>query len=104
MTTNARIYRVTNPTTGIVEEEFDSITDEALASVIETTTIAQSKWAARPISERAAIVARVGELFAERAADLGAIITTEMGKKLSDGVSEARGCEDIFKYYATNGP
>jgi succinate-semialdehyde dehydrogenase/glutarate-semialdehyde dehydrogenase len=102
MTTTANIYRVTNPTTGIVEEEFDSITDEALASAIDATAVAQSKWAARSLSERAVVVARVGELFAERADELGAIVTTEMGKSLLDAVGEARGCEDIFKYYATN--
>jgi succinate-semialdehyde dehydrogenase/glutarate-semialdehyde dehydrogenase len=104
MTTLAPSYRVTNPATGIVEEEFDFISDAALAAAIDVSAAAQVEWAARSLDERAAISARVGELFAERADELGAIITIEMGKWLPDAVSEAAGCKDIFSYYATNGP
>ena len=56
------------------------------------------------VQERAAIVKRVGELFGERAAELGALITREMGKRPSSASGEAEFCSEIFGYYGDNGP
>ena len=47
---------------------------------------------------------RIAELFTERAADLAALITKEMGKRPAQAVGEAEFCTDIFSYYAGNGP
>ena len=47
---------------------------------------------------------RIAELFTERAADLAALITKEMGKRPAQGVGEAEFCTAIFDYYADNGP
>jgi NAD-dependent aldehyde dehydrogenases len=49
-------------------------------------------------------VKRIAELFTERAADLAALITKEMGKRPAQAVGEAEFCTDIFNYYADNGP
>ena len=61
-------------------------------------------WRLRPVAERAAVVKRVAELFTERATDLAALITKEMGKRPAQAVGEAEFCTDIFNYYADNGP
>ncbi|WP_148573289.1 NAD-dependent succinate-semialdehyde dehydrogenase [Nocardioides caldifontis] len=97
-------YRVTSPVTGEVLEEFPHLTDAEVDALVARAALAQKEWASRPISERAAIVAAVGELFAKHAERLGAIATTEMGKPIDDAVGEVQFCHDIFGYYASEGP
>lgn len=109
MTANAQTqtapgYRVINPATGAVVEEFATATDAQVQDALAASEAGYRDWKNVDINERAKIVARVGELFAERANELGAIITEEMGKPLSESIGEAEFCKDIFGYFASEGP
>ena len=97
-------YQVTDPATGVVEESFPFATDVEVEAAVAAAVEAFEAWRKRPMTERAEIVQRIGELFAERAAELGALITTEMGKRPSGAQGEAEFCADIFGYYAEHGP
>ncbi|MGB6616868.1 MAG: NAD-dependent succinate-semialdehyde dehydrogenase [Trebonia sp.] len=97
-------YQVTDPATGEVTEKFPFATDAEVEQVLAAATGAFDGWRKRPLAERVAIVKRVAELFTERAADLAALITREMGKRPAAAVGEAEFCTDIFGYYADNGP
>ena len=97
-------YQVTDPATGEVTEKFPFATDAEVEQALADATSAFAEWRKRPIAERAAIVKRVAELFTERAADLAALITKEMGKRPAQAVGEAEFCTAIFGYYADNGP
>src|ERR1700759_4749996 len=97
-------YQVTDPATGEVTETFPYATDAEATEALAAATEAFTTWKLRPVAERAAIVKRVAELFTERAADLAALITKEMGKRPAQAVGEAEFCTDIFNYYADNGP
>ncbi len=57
-------------------------------------------WSARPVAERAAIVARAGDLLDARRFDFGARLVREAGKTLGDCVSEVREAVDFCRYYA----
>jgi succinate-semialdehyde dehydrogenase/glutarate-semialdehyde dehydrogenase len=98
------VYQVVNPATGDVGETFDLATDTEVEAVLAASAKAYRSWQAVPIADRAKIVARVAALFKERAAELGAIATEEMGKPLSEAEGEADFCGDIFDYFATEGP
>jgi len=102
--TNTPPYQVTDPATGEVTEKFPFATDAEVEQALAAATSAFAEWRKRPVAERAAIVKRVAELFTERAADLAALITKEMGKRPAQAVGEAEFCTDIFGYYADNGP
>ena len=109
MTANAQTntatgYRVINPATGAVVEEFATATDAEVQEALAAAEAGFQTWKNVDINERAKIVTRVGELFAERADELAAIITEEMGKPLSESKGEAEFCKDIFEYFATEGP
>lgn len=109
MTANAQTntatgYRVINPATGAVVEEFATATDAEVQEALAAAEAGFQSWKNVDINERAKIVTRVGELFAERADELAAIITEEMGKPLSESKGEAEFCKDIFEYFATEGP
>ena len=83
---------------------FPFATDAEVAEALATATEAFAAWRLRPVAERAAVVKRIAELFTERATDLAALITKEMGKRPAQAVGEAEFCTDIFNYYADNGP
>src|SRR5437660_2095724 len=97
-------YQVTDPATGEVTESFLYATDAEAMEALAAATEAFTAWRQRPVAERAAIVKRIAELFTERATDLAALITKEMGKQPAQAVGEAEFCTDIFNYYADNGP
>jgi succinate-semialdehyde dehydrogenase/glutarate-semialdehyde dehydrogenase len=97
-------YQVTDPATGEVTQTFPFAADAEVEQALAASAAAFTTWKQRPVTERAAIVKRVGELFGERAAGLAALITREMGKRPAQAVGEAEFCNDIFSYYADNGP
>jgi succinate-semialdehyde dehydrogenase / glutarate-semialdehyde dehydrogenase len=97
-------YQVTDPATGEVVQTFPFAADAEVEAALGAATEAFAQWKRRPVAERAAIVKRISELFTERAADLAALITREMGKRPAQAVGEAGFCTDIFGYYADNGP
>jgi succinate-semialdehyde dehydrogenase / glutarate-semialdehyde dehydrogenase len=97
-------YQVTDPATGEVVQTFPFATDAEIEQAISGAAAAYQNWREVPIADRAAIVARVADLFAERATELGALITREMGKRPAQAVGEAEFSGDIFRYYADNGP
>jgi succinate-semialdehyde dehydrogenase/glutarate-semialdehyde dehydrogenase len=102
--TQTPTYQVTDPATGEVTETFPFATDAEVAEALTAATEAFTAWKLRPVAERAAVVKRVAELFTERATDLAALITKEMGKRPAQAVGEAEFCTAIFDYYADNGP
>ena len=104
MSTQTPPYQVTDPATGEVLETFPFATDTEVEQAVAGASAAFDAWRQRSVEERAAVVKRIAELFAERAAELGALITTEMGKRPSAAQGEAEFCADIFGYYADNGP
>ena len=86
-------YQVTDPATGEVAETFPFATDAEVEKALAAATAAFTEWKQRPIAERAAIVKRVAELFTERAADLAALISKEMGKRPAQALGlECAGC------------
>ena len=95
---------MTDPATGEVTETFPFATDAEVEQALAAATARSRSGSSGPVAERAAIVKRVAELFTERAADLAALITKEMGKRPAQAVGEAEFCTDIFGYYADNGP
>jgi succinate-semialdehyde dehydrogenase/glutarate-semialdehyde dehydrogenase len=98
------MYSVTDPATGELIEELPNATDEEVRAAIERVHNGFTAWRRRPVAERAKIVLRAAELFAERADELAAIMTLEMGKRINEGRGEVGIVVDIFEYYATNGP
>ena len=102
--TSGPAYQVVNPATGQVVETFDYATDKEIESALAAVHSAYAAWRDVPIAERAKVVKRIGELFAERQAELGVIATEEMGKPLEESKGEAEFCGEIFDYFATEGP
>jgi succinate-semialdehyde dehydrogenase/glutarate-semialdehyde dehydrogenase len=97
-------YQVTDPATGETLRTLPHATDAEIEAALALSASAFQRWRAVPSAERAAILRRVGALFTERAAELGDLVTREMGKRPSSARGEAAYCSTIFDYYADNGP
>ena len=102
--TDRPAYRSIDPATGQLVTEVPTATDTEVEEALTAAGTAFRDWRSRPIDERAAVAARVGELFAERADELAVIATQEMGKPVSEAREEAQFCAEIFGYFAAQGP
>jgi alpha-ketoglutaric semialdehyde dehydrogenase len=69
-------------------------------SAFERASTAQSAWAAQTAADRAAIFQQAAALFRQRSGEIAPIIAAEMGKPLSEAVSEVQKGAAIFEYFA----
>ena len=98
------MYATVNPANNELIESFEETTDEEIEAALVTAASEFAVWSQRPVSERAAVVTRIADLFEERADDLAATITLEMGKRLEESHGEIALVVAIYRYYADNGP
>lgn len=97
------MYAVVDPSTGEKVREYPTITDDELRDAIARADKAHREWShGTTVADRAALVARVGELHSERRKELAGIIVTEMGKPFGQAVGEVDFCASIYDFYAAN--
>jgi succinate-semialdehyde dehydrogenase/glutarate-semialdehyde dehydrogenase len=98
------LYSVVDPSTGETLAEYPTITDEALAAVLESAESAYRDWSRKTsAADRAALIARVADLHEEQSQHLAELIVREMGKPLDQAVGEVEFAVAIYRYYAENG-
>src|ERR1700684_3556643 len=97
------MYQVVNPSTGQVEKEYPTATDAEISDVLDRAAHASTAWRRTPITERAEILRKVAQIYKESSAELGAIITREMGKTTAEAQGELAFTRGIYRYYADNG-
>ncbi|SEW25692.1 L-proline dehydrogenase /delta-1-pyrroline-5-carboxylate dehydrogenase [Cognatiyoonia koreensis] len=73
---------------------------EATTDTDVSTAFAAAKTWDAPVSDRAAILNTVADLYEENAAEIFAILTREAGKCMPDAVAELREAVDFLRYYA----
>ncbi len=92
--------QVINPAT---EEVIDTITlhdDDTVREKIAECHEAWERWTGVPIGERSQLMKKAASLLKERKRELAELMTREMGKPLSAGISEAEKCAWVCDYYA----
>ena len=96
-------YRTENPATGVVEKEYNSATDADVTRAIERADAAFGTWRTTDASERASVLAKVADIYDERADELARVIGAEMGKPLAQAQGEVALASSIFRWYAEHG-
>ena len=96
------MYRVTDPATGQVAEEFPTATDAEILAALDRSATTFDEWSRTTVAERAALLTRVSEIYAERAEELAEVIRLEMGKSVPEGKDEVQLSSMIYKYFADN--
>jgi succinate-semialdehyde dehydrogenase / glutarate-semialdehyde dehydrogenase len=97
-------FKVVNPATGETESEFATATDQELGAAVTRSHAAYQAWRTTAKSERADMLHRVAQLYADRADDLARLITREMGKTTAEAMGEIDFVVGIYNYYADEGP
>ncbi len=72
----------------------------ALAAAMAAAAEGFPAWAATPVGERAAVLARAGDLLQQNRSRLLALLQSEGGKTLDDALAELREAVDYCRYYA----
>ncbi|WP_375450691.1 aldehyde dehydrogenase family protein [uncultured Devosia sp.] len=93
-------FTSTNPATGAVIAHYPEHSPEQIEHLLTQAAAAHRDWAARPASERVAVMTRLGQLLEERADRYGALITAEMGKPLAEARGEVIKAAGAARHFA----
>lgn len=99
-----RKYLTTDPTTGTVVREFDTMPDAEVEPTLQAAQAAYDKWRRTDVTHRAELRQRIAEEHRRQADGLAALMTTEMGKPVAQATGEVALAASIYEYYATKGP
>jgi acyl-CoA reductase-like NAD-dependent aldehyde dehydrogenase len=83
--------KVTNPATGKVAASLDADDPKAVKAKYERARAAQPKWAKVPLKKRLEIMARFREKVVAETEQLAQVLTTEVGKPISQARNELKG-------------
>lgn len=92
--------RSVNPATGEPVATFRAHTEPEIEGAIAAAHAAQAAWSATDFEERSRVVAAAADVLRSRASELAALITSEMGKPLSEAAAEIEKCARTFEYFA----
>lgn len=92
-----------NPATGLTEEVFDPLSEDAIDAALDKAQAAAQHVRALPVEARAGWLFRLADLLEADKSELGALMTREMGKPLSAAIAEAEKCAWVCRFYAENG-
>lgn len=91
-----------NPVDGSVIAEYQETSDEEVHQAIATAQELHMEWKRTPFSHRASLMKKAAGILRKRAREFGELMTREMGKPISGGISEAEKCAWVCEYYAEN--
>jgi succinate-semialdehyde dehydrogenase/glutarate-semialdehyde dehydrogenase len=92
-----------NPATGERWRTFEPESTEEVDAKLARAAATFRIWSGRPVKERAAVVARAGQILDEERQTFGRLMTLEMGKLVGAGADEAAKCATACGYYAEHG-
>ena len=99
--TSAQTLEAFNPATEDVIATVPDASREQLEAAVEAANAAFPAWSARPVSERQAYVAKIGEVLEANAEELMRLLTREQGKARAGAEWEIFGsvawCQEIAK-------
>lgn len=90
---------ITNPATEEVIRELDADTATSIVDKYNAARLAQKEWMRTSFAERSAIILRFKQQLEERIDELAAILTSEMGKPLSQAQGEIRNTPQRIEFF-----
>lgn len=92
-----------NPASGEEIARYDAHGPADVESALAAAATAFSAWRARPLADRAAVVARAAEVLEQRRDALADRMVAEMGKAVREARAEVDKCAWVCRYYAEHG-
>ncbi|SDG56714.1 NAD-dependent succinate-semialdehyde dehydrogenase [Psychroflexus sediminis] len=93
-------FQSINPYNGEQFAEYDSLTPEELTAKLKASSEAFKQWKKTPLSERAVLLKKAGQILRDNVDEYAEIITLEMGKPISESRAEVNKCAWVCDYYA----
>ncbi len=91
-----------NPANGKTLREFPALSQEDVEKKLQLAWTTFHSYRHTPIAERAGRLIKAAEILEAEKRELGALMTTEMGKTLGSAIAEAEKCALGCRYYAEN--
>jgi succinate-semialdehyde dehydrogenase/glutarate-semialdehyde dehydrogenase len=91
-----------NPATGETLETFAALTSEQIDDCLGKAAGRFTSWRRSTFAERSQLMIRAAEILESEKAELGRMMTTEMGKPIAAAIAEAEKCASACRYYAQN--
>lgn len=95
-------YSVTNPNTGKVEQNFESLSRDEIPAVIDAAHKGYILWRGTSVDDRALILFRFAELVDQHSSAIADVMGREMGKPLAQGDVEVRKVARSARWFADN--
>jgi succinate-semialdehyde dehydrogenase/glutarate-semialdehyde dehydrogenase len=93
-------YRTFNPYTCKEEARFNHISKTEFNQKLQLSESCFNQWKFTPLEDRSRILSKVADLLEEEEEKHARIITTEMGKPISQSRMEVSKCAWVSRYYA----
>ncbi|MCB0860703.1 MAG: aldehyde dehydrogenase [Solirubrobacterales bacterium] len=91
---------VENPATEEIVATVGSASSQQLDLTVEKATGAKAGWASVPAVDRAPLLHGIATALREKTSELALLMTTEIGRPLSESADEVEWCAACFDYYA----
>lgn len=92
-----------NPATGELLKKYDAYGQPKIEKILKSADLAQKSWARKSIDVRAAALAPMANLLRSRVDEYALLMTTEMGKPISQSKAEILKCATCVDHYVDNG-
>jgi len=94
--------KTVNPATGELIAEYSEMSFSEVSDIIQKANTSQREWKDHSFEVRSVFLNKIAELLKERKQELSELMTTEMGKPLSESVGEIEKSAWVCEYYAEN--
>ncbi|NVJ87535.1 MAG: aldehyde dehydrogenase family protein [Algoriphagus sp.] len=95
---NKNYFPSVSPVDGAVIANVQETSSDTYESIISTAQVAFEKWRLVPAPKRGEIVREIGNALREVKADLGKLVSFEMGKSYQEGLGEVQEMIDICDF------
>ena len=93
------IIKTINPATEETVKEYSYHTTSQVRDIIDSVALEQEKWKQQNLKSRLNYIQKLSEIFSDNKEELALIITNEMGKPISQSISEIEKCILLCEYY-----
>ena len=97
------VLKSINPKTEELFAEFKEIDLSVAEEIIIKSSKSQKSWSDVNVKKRAKIILNIGDLIKQNKNSYANIITSEMGKPITESIAEVEKCVWLCEYYAENG-